>query len=93
MKHRKTLKKALPAVTFATLFVGVALWQFYSFVAYKNMDGVVDLQGGEHHLWWAIGFGLIACVAAFLIFSIFLRYDKNDELHITSPPVPREMIP
>jgi len=93
MKKRKTLKTALPALSFVTLFVGVALWQFYAFVTFKNPAGVVDLQGGEQHLWWAIGFGLIACVAAFLIFSRFLRYDKNDELHITSPPVPREMIP
>jgi len=71
---------------------GAALWQFYSFVTYRNAVGVLDLQGGEHHLWWAIGFGLIACFAAFLMFSIFLRYDRNDELHITSPPPPREMI-
>jgi len=92
MKERKTLKNTLPAASLVTLFVGIALWQFYSFVTYRNPAGIVDLQGGAHHLWWAISFGLVACVAAFLIFSIFLRYDKNDELHITSPPAPREMI-
>jgi hypothetical protein len=27
-----------------------------------------------------------ACVTAFLGASFFLRYDRNDELHITSPP-------
>jgi hypothetical protein len=31
-------------------------------------------------------------LAAFLVFSIFLRYDRSEELHITSPPPPPSMI-
>jgi hypothetical protein len=92
MKNRKRLRNTLPAVTLVTVFAGVALRQFYSFVTYKNAAGVVDLQGGQTHLWWAIGFAVAASLAAFLMFSFFLRFDRNDELHITSPPPPREMI-
>ncbi|MGB9179948.1 MAG: hypothetical protein WCB68_11945 [Pyrinomonadaceae bacterium] len=56
----------------------IAVWQFYMFVTFK------DLQGGTHHLWWAIGAALIACIAAFLVFSGFLQHDRDDEIHITS---------
>jgi hypothetical protein len=62
----------------------VAIWQFYLFVTYKNLTGIADTQGGIHHLWLAIGLGLIACIVGFLVFSFFLRYDTKDELHITS---------
>jgi len=27
---------------------------------------------------------LVACVAAFVVFSVFVRHDTDDELHITS---------
>ncbi|MGA9995060.1 MAG: hypothetical protein WBP93_06590 [Pyrinomonadaceae bacterium] len=56
----------------------IAVWQFYMFVTFE------DLQGGTHHLWWAIGAALIACIAAFLVFSGFLHHDRDDEIHITS---------
>ncbi|HEX8175909.1 MAG TPA: hypothetical protein VF543_12395 [Pyrinomonadaceae bacterium] len=42
----------------------------------------MDLQGGAMHLWLAIGAALMACLAGFLVFSVFLRYDKTRELHI-----------
>jgi uncharacterized membrane protein len=61
-----------------------AIWQFYLFVTIKDAQGLVDAQGGTHHLWWAIGAALIACLAGFLVFSVSLRYDKANEIHITS---------
>ena len=85
MSHRKSTKNVLSAVIGVMFITAVAIWQFYQFVTFKNADGVVDLQGGTHHLWWAIGLGLIAFIVALLFFSVFLRYDRNDELHITSP--------
>lgn len=63
----------------------VAAWQFYLFVVFRNPDGIVDLQGGTIHLWVAIGLGLITCVAGFFLISNFRRYDRRNELHITSP--------
>lgn len=85
MSHRKSRKNVLSAVIGIMFITAVAVWQFYRFVTFKNADGVMDLQGGTYHLWWAIGLGLIAFIVSFLFFSVFLRYDRKDELHITSP--------
>lgn len=92
MNHRRRLRNTVPAVTLVTVVVGVAVWQFYSFVTFKTPAGFMDLQGGKIHLWLAIGLAMTACLTAFLIFLFFLRFDRNDELHITSPPPPRETI-
>jgi hypothetical protein len=91
MKKRRNKRNGLVAVTAVTLPAVIALWQFYAFVTFKTA-GAIDLQGGRQHLWWAIGFGLIAFIAAFFFASAFLRYDKSEELHITSPPARRETI-
>jgi peptidoglycan/LPS O-acetylase OafA/YrhL len=84
MSIRKSRKNVLSAVV-AVMSVA-AIWQFYVFVTFTDAAGVVDVQGGRQHLWWAIGLGLIACIAAFLLLSALLRYDRNDEMHITSFP-------
>jgi len=62
----------------------MATWQFYSFATFKDSQGVLDIQGGTQHFWWGLGAGLTACLIGFFVFSIFLRYDKDKELHITS---------
>lgn len=80
----KSLTNVLAAVTGVIALAAVAIWQFYLFVTFRNSQGIVDVQGGTNHLWWAIGVGLIACLASFLVFSVFLRYDKDNEMHITS---------
>jgi len=36
-------------------------------------------------LWLAIGIALIVCVGGFFLFSRLLRYDQQNEMHITSP--------
>ncbi len=64
--------------------VATAIWQFYLFATFKDAQGLFDAQGGTSHLWWAIGLGLVACIIGFAVFSVFLRYDKSDEMHITS---------
>jgi membrane associated rhomboid family serine protease len=66
------------------VFVILAIWQFYQFVTFKDSTGIFDLHGGYRHLWIAICIALLACVTGFFIFSIFLRRDREDELHITS---------
>ena len=62
----------------------VAVWQFYRFATFKDSAGIVDVQGGTHHFWWGLGAAVLACVIGFFVFSVLLRYDKDDELHITS---------
>lgn len=81
---RKSLTNVLGAVIGVLLMAAIAVWQFYSFVTFTNSQGSIDVQGGTHHLWWAIGMGLVACIAGFYVFSVFLRYDKTNEMHITS---------
>ncbi|MDQ3688242.1 MAG: hypothetical protein M3430_21975 [Acidobacteriota bacterium] len=81
---RKSLATVLAAVTGVIALAAIAIRQFYLFVIFRDSQGIVDVQGGTHHLWWAIGVGLIACLASFLVFSVFLRYDKDNEMHITS---------
>ena len=84
MSHKKSRKNVVSGLFSVLAISGIALWQFYQFVTFKNAAGVADLQGGTLHLWWAIGLGLTAFIVAFLFFSVFLRYDRNDEIHITS---------
>ena len=71
------------------IFAAIAAWQFYLFAAFRGTDGVVDVQGGTIHLWVAIGIGLVTCVGAFFLISSFRRYDRRNEMHITSqgPPL------
>ena len=86
MSYQKSGKRVLSAAIGVISIATLAIWQFYLFVTFKNAEGVVDVQGGTYHLWWAVGLALIACIGSFLFFSVFLRYDRNDEMHITSLP-------
>ena len=84
MQIRKSLTNVLASVIGVIAIAAFAGWQFYQFVTFKTSHGVMDVQGGTIHLWLAIGAAMLACLAGFMVFSVFLRYDKNDELHITA---------
>lgn len=84
MRIRKSLGNVLLAVGGVVAIAAVAIWQFYLFATFRNSNGVVDVHGGTLHLGLAIGAAVIACIAGFLVFSVFLRHDKNEELHITA---------
>jgi hypothetical protein len=75
------------AVIGLAAFAAISVWQFYVFAVF-SANGAVDLQGGTVHLWLAIGAAFIACLIGFFVFSRRLRYDKQNELHITSPGHP-----
>ena len=92
MRERKSKKNILIITTAVAALAAIALWQFYMFVTFKNVTGAIDIQGGAMYLWLAIGFALAACIGAFLGASFFLRYDRNEELHITSPPHRHESV-
>lgn len=81
---KKNSGKVFGSIAAIIAVAGFAAWQFYQFVTFTNAQGTVDLQGGRVHLWWAIAMAVCACIAAFFVFSIFLRHDRDDELHITS---------
>jgi hypothetical protein len=81
---RKSLTNVLAAVIGVMLIAAIAIWQFYLFATFRNAQGIMDAQGGTYHLWWAIAAAMIACLSGLFVFSVFLRYDSDEELHITS---------
>jgi len=81
---RKNSAKVFSSIAGIVVLAGIATWQFYRFVTFADSQGGLDLQGGRAHLWWAIAMGVCACIASFFVFSIYLRHDTDDELHITS---------
>ena len=83
---KKNMKNLVGSILGVVVVAAIAVWQFYQFVAFKNGSGLAESEGGTSHLWWAIAMAVFACGAAFLVFSVFLRHDTEDELHITSAP-------
>ena len=75
---RKNLKNVTGAIIGVIAVAAIAVWQFYLFATFSKA------QGGQAHLWWAIIMTVLACTATFLVFSVFLRHDVEDDLHITS---------
>ena len=73
---RKNLKNVTGSIVGVIVVAAIAIWQFYLFVTFK--------PDGTSHLWWAIAMAVLACTAAFLVFSVFVRHDTDDDLHITS---------
>ena len=83
MDQRSKVAKTLSVVVLMALAV-VAAWQFYLFATFKDATGTVDVQGGTLHLWLAIGIAVLVCVGGFFLFSKLLRYDRRNEMHITT---------
>jgi hypothetical protein len=75
---KKDLKNVAAAIIGVVVAAALGVWQFYLFVTFEGS------QGGTGHLWLAIAMALVACGAAFVVFSVFVRHDTDDELHITS---------
>jgi uncharacterized membrane protein len=76
---KKNLKNVMGAIAAVVVLTAIAVWQFYLFVTFTG-----ETSGGTGHLWWAVAMTVVACAAAFLVLSIFVRHDTDDDLHITS---------
>jgi hypothetical protein len=81
---RKNSNKVRASIGAMILAAALAMWQFYLFATFEHADGILDLEGGKSHLWWAISLTALACIAGFFVFSAFAQRDRSDELHITS---------
>jgi Kef-type K+ transport system membrane component KefB len=81
---RKNSKHVVGSILGVLIVAAIAMWQFYLFATFENNAG--QTGQGTSHLWWAIGLAIMASGAAFLVFSVFLRHDADDDLHITSTP-------
>jgi hypothetical protein len=77
---RKNMKNVTGSIVGVVAVAALSIWQFYLFVTANNVPG------GTSHLWWAIVMAVLACSAAFLVLSVFVRHDTDDDLHITSTP-------
>jgi uncharacterized membrane protein len=75
---KKNIKNVTGAIAAVIVVAAIAIWQFYLFVTFESVEG------GTAHLWWAIAMSVLACGAAFLVLSVFVRHDTDDDLHITS---------
>lgn len=62
------------------LSAGVALWQFYLFVWFRDATGTLATQGGSLHLGFAMGATMAACLFAF--FGFFGRVNQTETIHI-----------
>ena len=81
---RKNLKNVTGAIAGVAVLAAIAVWQFYLFVTFSGTAGTGNAQGRTSHLWVAVAMAVFACGAAFLVFSVFVRHDDDDDLHITS---------
>ena len=64
------------------LAAAVAAWQFYLFVGFRDLRGLLDVQGGALNLWLAIVALALACACT--CWGIFRRINQTEEFHITS---------
>ncbi len=84
----KNLKNVVASIVGLVVVAAIGLWQFYAYVTFKDPNGVLNIEGGTIHLLLAIVMAVFACLVGFLVFSIFLRHDSTNDLHITFAPVP-----
>ena len=85
----KNLKNVMASIAGLVVVAAIGVWQFYEYVTFKDATGSVD--GGGMHLLLAIVMAVFACFIGFLVFSIFLRHDTDDDLHITFAPAPIQL--
>ncbi len=74
---RMNQKNVAGSIASPVIVAGIAIWQFYLFVTFRNV------QGGDSHLWWAIATGALACATALLVFR--LSCDVTLPMVCTSP--------
>ncbi len=87
----KNLKNVVGSIFGLVVVATIAIWQFYAYVTFKDANGLLNVEGGTMHLLLAIVMAVFACLIAFLVFSIFLRHDTDDDLHITFAPAPARL--
>ena len=89
----KNLKNVMASIIGLVLVAAIGIWQFYAYVTFKDASGLANTDGGGMHLLLAIVMAVFACFIGFLVFSVFLRHDTDDDLHITLAPVANHVSP
>lgn len=83
---RKNSKTTLASLAVLIFIGSLAIWQFYEYATFKHDNGLLNIEGGGSHLVWALLLAFLASGLGFFLASRLLRYDAEDQLHITSPP-------
>ena len=79
----KRLIRIVAAVVGMFAMAMIASRQLYMFSVFRDASGILNSQGGAHHLWLAIGAALIACLAGGLMSYFMLRRGgKEDVLRV-----------
>ncbi|MBA2703575.1 MAG: hypothetical protein H0U60_06965 [Blastocatellia bacterium] len=87
----KNLKNVVGSIAGLMVVAAIGIWQFYAYAVFKDANGLTNADGGGMHLLLAIVMAVFACFIGFMVFSIFLRHDADDDLHITFAPVPNDL--
>lgn len=87
----RNVKNVMGSIAGLIVVGAIGIWQFYAYVTFKDANGILNAEGGTIHLGLAIAMAVFACLIGFLLFSIFLRHDSDDDLHITFAPVPNKL--
>jgi len=83
---RKNSRITFVSIAMLISMTAGASWQFYQYATFKHDNGLINIQGGVIHLLLALLLAFFACGLGFFMASRLLRYDADDQLHITSPP-------
>jgi hypothetical protein len=85
MSYSRNNKTKLAAAVISIIsLVAIALWQLNLFLYYRNSTGHLDMQAGINHLWLALGSAIISILTLFIVFSVLVHYDGDNERHIIS---------
>lgn len=76
----KRLMRIAVAVVGTFVMAMIASRQLYLFSVFRDTSGILDPQGGAHHLWLAIGAALIACMVGGLMFLFMLRRGGKEDI-------------
>lgn len=87
----KNKRNMIGSIAAVIVLAVISMWQFYLFANFDGHENAVASGSGSAHLWWAIAMAVFACIAGVMVFSVFLRYDSDDELHITASPQSRRV--
>lgn len=76
----KRLIRVVAAVVGMFAMAMITSRQLFLFSVFRDANGILDPQGGAHHLWLAIGAALIASIASGLMFFFMLRQGGKEDV-------------
>jgi len=63
---RQNKKNVAGSILVMMVLTSIAVWQFYRFVTFADINGISNSKGGVGHLLWSIAMLTCACIIGFL---------------------------